>query len=63
MKKYKVITLIQLRYPDWVLRGWVDLQDSLNSGWVIERTDSFSGGGGWNVVGGSIVYILSKSVN
>lgn len=67
MKKYyKVITLMRdpSSYPqnNWVLTGWYDLQEALNGGWVIERVDSFSGGGGWKTSGGAMVYILSKEV-
>ena len=61
MKKYhKVITLLREERTDWVLKGWYDLQKALDEGYVIERTDSFSGGGGWKPSGGGIVYILSK---
>jgi len=64
VKLYKVVTLMRdlTHYPgNWTLTHWYDLQEDLNNGWVIERTDSFSGGGGWHPVSGAIVYILSKS--
>ena len=62
-KIYKVIILMRDHSSysgNWVLTNWYTLEEYLSNGWVIERTDSFSGGGGKKPSGGAIVYILFK---
>ena len=56
-KKYQVVKLLLNKYD--VLEGSDRLWELLNTGWEIERADSFGGGGGWNRITGVLVYILS----
>jgi hypothetical protein len=64
-KHYKVITVMQQRYPDWVFNHWHDLQEALNNGWAIDRTDKIEGvAGGFfsSARNGGVIYTLSKVI-